>query len=111
MISERPWGTYEVLLDEPNYKVKRIVVNPNQKFSLQYHEHRSEFWTIVSGFGTVILDDTAAPATPGTFWYIPRNAIHRAIAGEDELVFIETQIGDCREEDIVRLDDIYGRVK
>ena len=111
MIHERPWGTYEVLLDEPNYKVKRIVVNPNQKFSLQYHEHRSEYWTIVSGYGTVIVDETATPATPGTFWYIPRKAIHRAAAGEDALVFIETQIGDCREEDIVRLNDIYGRVK
>mgnify|MGYP001181108012 FL=1 len=107
---ERPWGTYEVLLDEPNYKVKRIVVNPNQKFSLQYHERRSEFWTIVSGYGTVIIDEAATPATPGTFWYIPRNAIHRASAGEDELVFIETQIGECDEDDIIRIQDDYGRV-
>jgi len=67
MIHERPWGTYEVLLDEPNYKVKRIVINPEQKFSLQYHEHRSEYWTVVSGFGTVEVDHESHDAVPSTF--------------------------------------------
>ena len=109
MIYERPWGTYEVLLDEPNYKVKRIVIKPEQKFSLQYHEHRSEYWTVVSGFGTVEVDHESHDAVPSTFWYIPCKVTHRASAGEEGLVFIETQIGDCREEDIVGLDDIYGR--
>jgi len=110
MICEKPWGTYEVLLDELNYKVKRIVVNPEQKFSLQYHEHRSEYWTVVSGSGFVEIDNETHEAVPNTFWYIPRRAVHRASAGKDALVFIETQIGDCREEDIIRLDDIYGRI-
>ena len=110
MIHERPWGTYEVLLDEPNYKVKRIVINPEQKFSLQYHEHRSEYWTVVSGSGIIEVDHEPHEAVPSTFWYIPCKATHRASAGVDGLVFIETQIGDCREEDIIRLDDIYGRV-
>ena len=56
MIFERPWGTYEILLEEPNYKVKRIVINPNQKFSLQYHNNRSEYWTVVEGSGTMTID-------------------------------------------------------
>ena len=50
---EKPWGKYEVLLDEPEYKVKKITLNPNQQFSLQYHNNRSEDWVIVEGSGTV----------------------------------------------------------
>ena len=53
MIVKKPWGTYEVLLDEPNYKVKRIVVHPYERFSLQYHKHREEHWVIVEGDGIV----------------------------------------------------------
>ena len=86
MIVKKPWGTYEVLLDEPNYKVKRIVVHPYERFSLQYHKHREEHWVI-----------------------LPKE-LHRATAGSNGLVFIETQTGDCREEDIVRLEDDYGRL-
>ena len=52
-IEHKPWGSYEVLLDEPNYKVKRIVVDAYQRFSLQYHKHREEHWVIVGGSGTV----------------------------------------------------------
>ena len=52
-IENKPWGSYEVLLDEPNYKVKRIVVDAYQRFSLQYHKHREEHWVIVDGSGTV----------------------------------------------------------
>ena len=54
MIVKKPWGTYEVLLDEPNYKVKRIVVNPYERFSLQYHKHREEHWVVVEGDGSWI---------------------------------------------------------
>ena len=52
-IVKKPWGTYEVLLDEPNYKVKRIIVYPYERFSLQYHKHREEHWVIVEGDGIV----------------------------------------------------------
>ena len=110
MIFERPWGTYEILLEEPNYKVKRIVINPNQKFSLQYHNNRSEYWTVVEGSGTMTIDGSSEyDGVPSTLWYIPCGVSHRASAGEDGLVFIETQIGECVEEDIVRIEDIYGR--
>ena len=53
MITQKPWGTYEVLLDEPTYKVKRLVLHPYQQFSLQYHNHREEHWAVVAGSGNV----------------------------------------------------------
>ena len=55
-IDERPWGKYEVLLDDPTTKVKRITVNPGQKLSYQYHHKRSEAWTIIDGVGAITLD-------------------------------------------------------
>lgn len=110
MIFERPWGTYEVLLDEPNYKVKRIVVNPNQQLSLQYHNHRDEYWTIVEGRGKINLNGREHQLYPKDSWYIPIRAIHRASADTEGLTFIEVQIGQCDEDDIVRLQDDYGRL-
>jgi len=109
MIYERPWGTYEVLLDEPNYKVKRIVVDPEKKFSLQYHNTRAEYWTIVDGSGLIEIDGEEHSGVIGTFWYVPCGILHRATAGKDALTFIETQIGECVEDDIVRVEDDYGR--
>ena len=105
MIVKKPWGTYEVLLDEPNYKVKRIVVHPYERFSLQYHKHREEHWVIVEGDGIVQVKQKEYPAIIRSHWVILPTEMHRA-----GLVFIETQTGDCREEDIVRLEDDYGRL-
>ena len=109
MIYERPWGTYEILLDEENYKVKRIEINSYQQFSLQYHNHRDEYWTIVSGSGKLVIDGTEYTTESKNFFYIPKKSIHRASAYSDGLTFIEVQIGECDEEDIVRLHDDYGR--
>ena len=111
MINHRPWGTYEVLLDEPDYKVKRIIVNPNQQFSLQYHDHREEHWAVVGGSGNILVGEMLEESFIGSFWVIPRKTLHRATAGPDGLIFIETQVGECYEEDIVRLEDDYGRLE
>ena len=70
MIVKKPWGTYEVLLDEPNYKVKRIVVNPYERFSLQYHKHREEHWVIVEGDGIVQVKHKEYPAIVRSHWVI-----------------------------------------
>ena len=134
MIVKKPWGTYEVLLDEPNYKVKRIVVHPYERFSLQYHKHREEHWVVVEGDGIVQVNEKEYPAYVRTHWVIVEGdgivqvkhkeypaiirshwvilptEMHRATAGPNGLIFIETQIGDCREEDIIRLEDDYGRL-
>ena len=113
MISEeRPWGKYEVLLDEPYCKVKRITVEPNGKLSLQYHNKRQEDWVIVSGVGTVTLDDEVLTLTYGQNIRIPTGSTHRIEnKGTDKLVFIETQTGEYfGEDDIIRLEDKYDRI-
>ena len=109
-IESKPWGSYEVLLDEPNYKVKRIVVDAYQRFSLQYHKHREEHWVIVGGSGTVEIKGREFLAIMRSHWVILRKERHRATAGPNGLVFIETQTGICDEDDIVRLEDDYDRI-
>ena len=66
----KPWGHYEVLLDEPNYKVKRLHLNPNCSFSYQYHNHRKEFWVITEGSGIVITDGSEYNAKPEDMYVI-----------------------------------------
>ena len=107
---EKPWGRYEVLIDEPEYKVKRITLHPNQQFSLQYHNHRWEDWIIVEGAGKIRHGDYEDLCVPGDTFHIKPKQIHRATANALGLVFIEVQRGKCYEEDIVRLEDDYGRI-
>lgn len=107
----RPWGTYTTLKEEGGYKVKRITVRPGQSLSLQYHHHRAEHWTVVRGHGIVQIGDVQHPTGPGEYRYIPLKEQHRLTnTGEEELVLIEVQVGDyLGEDDIVRLQDNYGR--
>lgn len=111
MREERPWGFYEILLDTDYTKVKQITVNPGQRLSYQYHEKRKEQWTIVLGSATIILDDEKYFRYKGQSIHIPLGAKHRIINETDEpLVFIEVQTGESfEEEDIIRIDDDYGR--
>ncbi|MFY7777433.1 MAG: phosphomannose isomerase type II C-terminal cupin domain [Elstera sp.] len=110
-IGQRPWGQYEVLLDEPTYKVKRIIVLPGQRLSLQMHHRRAEHWTIVVGEADVTVNEDTFRLTPGEHVYIPLEAKHRvANPGSEPLVFIEVQSGTYTgEDDIVRFSDDYGR--
>jgi mannose-6-phosphate isomerase len=107
----RPWGMYEVLLDSPECKVKRITVDPDQKLSYQYHFHRSEVWTVVKGNLTIVLDDEKVFRETGESISIPLGARHRAWNETDEIVqFIEVQTGTYfGEDDIVRIEDDYNR--
>ena len=107
----RPWGYYENLLDSRGYKVKRIVVNPDQQLSLQYHHQRSEYWTCVEGEGYVTIGEQVFQATAGKSYIIPLRERHRLRGGASGITIIEVQLGDqCIEEDIVRLSDDYDRV-
>jgi mannose-1-phosphate guanylyltransferase / mannose-6-phosphate isomerase len=110
-IVRRPWGTYEVLNDEPGVKVKRIVVHPGASISLQLHRHRAEHWTIVAGTGEIEIDDKKIAAKRDTTVFIPIGAKHRIRnTGNDDIVFIEVQTGDqLIESDIQRFEDQYGR--
>jgi mannose-6-phosphate isomerase len=108
----RPWGYYTVLSDEPDHKVKRIVVYPQKRLSLQRHKQRSEHWVIVRGDALVTLDDTNIRLTKGMSIDIPAGSAHRIKnTGSEDLAFIEIQQGTYfGEDDIERLEDDFGRV-
>jgi len=109
----RPWGTYTVLEDTPGYKIKRIVVNPGKRLSLQKHYHRNEHWVVVSGTATVTVGDSTKLIRPNESTYIKMGEVHRlANDGVIPVVLIEVQVGEYTEEDdIVRLEDDYMRQK
>ena len=107
----RPWGTYEVLVDTEGYKVKRIVVKPKGRLSLQKHFHRNEHWIVVSGTATVTVDNETKLVRPNESTYIKMGQVHRLENdGKIDLVMIEVQVGEYTgEDDIVRIEDIYSR--
>jgi len=105
----RPWGNFERFTLNETSTVKIITVNPGEAFSLQVHANRDEFWRIVSGSGTVYLNGSSHPAKSGDSFYCPRGTEHRAMAGEEPLVFLEIAFGVFNESDITRLEDKYGR--
>lgn len=114
LVVQRPWGTYETIHgdDHSGYKVKKIIVFPSQRLSLQSHDHRSEHWVIVNGLGTVQLGNDFLLVDKNTHIYIDKHQKHRIEnRGEELLVFIETQIGSyLGEDDIIRYQDDYNRV-
>ncbi|NDE15887.1 cupin domain-containing protein [bacterium] len=108
----RPWGTFEVLLDAPVCKVKRITVRPGKRLSLQSHAHRAEHWVCVSGEGAAHVGDDVLVLSAGTSAFVPRGARHRMdnSDGQTDLVVIEVQVGTYfGEDDIVRYEDDFGR--
>ncbi len=107
----RPWGSFHVLEEHPGFKVKRIVVNPSGRLSLQSHKHRSEHWTVVNGTATVTVGEAVVTLGRGQSIDIPLGARHRLENfGVDPVAVIEVQFGDyLGEDDIVRYDDVYQR--
>ena len=107
----RPWGTYATLKQEDGYQVKRITVAPRQKLSLQYHHKRAEHWVVTHGKAIVQIGEEELETGPGEYRYIPLGEKHRLTnTGDDELVLVEVQVGSYfGEDDIVRLEDVYGR--
>ncbi|WP_419419966.1 mannose-1-phosphate guanylyltransferase/mannose-6-phosphate isomerase [Legionella sp. D16C41] len=107
----RPWGTYTILDEGKNFKIKRLEVNPGAKLSLQMHHHRSEHWIVVSGMARVINDDKELLVRMNESTYIPAGSLHRLEnPGVLSLVIIEVQSGEyLGEDDIIRFEDNYGR--
>jgi mannose-6-phosphate isomerase-like protein (cupin superfamily) len=102
---ERPWGRWYVLDVDQGFKVKRLEILPDQAISLQYHQHRSEHWTIVQGEGKVIVDGRVFPIRAGESFHVPKYAIHKITNTHlnEILIAIEVQMGEiCSEDDIVR---------
>jgi mannose-6-phosphate isomerase-like protein (cupin superfamily) len=109
---ERPWGSFTVLEEGKNYKIKRFIVLPTGRLSLQYHYKRSEHWTIVAGKALVTRDNEVFEVEAGQTVFIPVKAIHRIEnIGLESVVVIEVQYGSyVGEDDIVRLADDYNRI-
>lgn len=111
-IAHRPWGTYEVLLESKNYKIKRIIVKPGSRLSLQKHFHRSEHWIVVSGTATVTVSEKNFIVRPNESTYIKMGELHRLEnQGKIDLVIVEVQVGEYTgEDDIVRIQDDFKRI-
>jgi len=109
----RPWGSYSILEDADDCKVKRLVVKPGQVLSLQMHHKRAEHWTVICGVAKVRIDREEFLLGPNESTYIPVETQHRLEnPGSEDVHLIEVQTGDYfGEDDIVRYEDIYGRVK
>lgn len=107
----RPWGYYTVLEESANFKIKRIVVNPGAKLSMQMHKHRSEHWVVVSGVATITNGEVEFTLNENQSTYIPKTHKHRLENKSDKpLSIIEVQCGDyVGEDDIIRFEDNYGR--
>lgn len=109
--AHRPWGTYTVLEDTPGYKIKRIMVKPGKRLSLQKHFHRNEHWIVLSGTATVTVGEKTFSVHPNESTYIKAGEVHRlANLGKIPLTIIETQVGEYTgEDDIVRIEDDFNR--
>jgi mannose-1-phosphate guanylyltransferase len=113
---KRPWGTYRTVFEQEfapghHVKIKKIIVKPGKRLSLQYHKQRAEHWFCIQGRGTVTIGDNEIQLWPGGHVDIMPNEKHRIeCEGVTDLIFIEIQTGDyLGEDDIVRLEDDYGR--
>lgn len=107
----RPWGTYTILEENIGYKIKRIVVRPEKRLSLQKHYHRNEHWIVLSGTATVTVGETIKLIRPNESTYIKMGEVHRLEnKGKIDIVLIEVQVGEYTEEDdIIRLEDDFNR--
>ncbi|MDQ0512520.1 mannose-1-phosphate guanylyltransferase/mannose-6-phosphate isomerase [Ancylobacter amanitiformis] len=108
----RPWGSYETINLGGRFRVKKIIVDPGERLSLQKHHHRSEHWIVVHGTAEVTVNEKVFMLQENESTYIPLGAVHRLTnPGRIPLELIEVQVGSyLGEDDIVRLDDVYNRV-
>ena len=111
----RPWGWFKVLdgNNTSRYKLKHILVKPGQRLSLQSHEHRREYWTVIGGSGKAVKGNQLVTLNNGDSIVIEKQEKHRLINdGTNDLEIIELQVGDyLGEDDIVRYEDDYNRVQ
>jgi mannose-1-phosphate guanylyltransferase/mannose-1-phosphate guanylyltransferase/mannose-6-phosphate isomerase len=106
---ERPWGQELWVSSEKPSMVKILTVNPSQSLSLQYHHHRDEFWHVLSGNGTAIIGEKKILLRAGDDHFVAREIKHRLETSDSPLVVLELAFGDFDQNDIVRLEDRYGR--
>ena len=111
-LESRPWGGYIILIDNEKYKVKKLIINPKKRFSLQYHNKRTETWTIVKGKLEITIGDKKGIYSYGQTVSVPVGTVHRIEnIGSEAAEIIEVQTGTYfGEDDIVRLEDDFGRI-
>lgn len=109
---ERPWGEFEEFTHNEKSTVKILTVEPKGVLSLQYHKKRVEFWKVISGHPIITLGDKVLKAKPGDEFRVGKLEKHRIEATDEPVEILEIAFGDFQEEgDIVRLQDVYGRIK
>jgi len=107
----RPWGSFEQYCQNEKCTVKLIKVEPNSELSLQYHNHRSEFWKIIGGEALIVIDDKTIHGKKGDEFFIPVGTKHRIKTQPNfKTEIMEISFGDFDEDDIVRIEDKYKRV-
>ena len=110
-MEQRPWGEFEILCRDNKFVIKKLKVYPGKRTSLQYHNHREEYWIVLEGEGKVIKGDKTLDVKKGDFVKIDVKEKHRIEnIGDRDLIILEVWVGDVLDEgDIVRLEDDYGR--
>ncbi len=107
--TKRPWGSFTRFTNNETSTVKLLYVNKGEQLSLQYHSKREEFWKIVIGSPTIVIGDDVFDSKPGDEFTVQVGVKHRISAPNDDVVILEISKGEFDEDDIVRLEDVYGR--
>lgn len=110
VIVEKPWGKFEEFTHDEISTVKILSVNPGSSLSLQYHNHRVEFWRVLAGHPLVTIGKEVKKASPGEEFMIKEQEPHRLEAQNDKVQVLEISLGEFDENDIIRIEDKYGRV-
>jgi len=110
LFDKRPWGEFEEFSKNIPQTVKIIIIEEGQKLSLQYHSKRSEFWKVISGSPQLTIDAVVMDTKPGDEFWIERFSEHRMASPKGQSKILEISFGEFNEEDIIRIEDIYGRI-
>lgn len=108
-VEERPWGVFERYTHNEISTVKLIHIKPNESLSLQYHNHRAEFWKVIKGPAKITVGDKTVKAQEGEEFFIPVKIVHRMGSFDEPVTILEIAFGHQDESDIVRLEDKYKR--
>ena len=108
---KRPWGGFEQFILNEKSTVKILTINPKQQFSLQFHKKRTEFWRFLEGNAKVTIGRKKFRAKKGDEFLIKPKTLHRIEALSKQVKVLEISLGTFNEKDIVRIEDVYGRIK
>lgn len=108
--TKRPWGSFTRFTENESSTVKILNINKGEKLSLQYHTKRDEFWRVISGYPEITIGEDVIEAKEGEEFNVPAETKHRISAPSGDVMILEIATGDFDEENVVRVEDEYGRV-